>query len=138
MKPQRRATRRRWTPAPPPPPPAPSPKIDLVITKAATPNPATVGDNLTYTLKVTNKGPNQANNVVVTDSLPSETTFVSVSTDKGTCTGTNAISCNLGQVAVGEFITITIVVKPTTPGTITNTAVVAGNEQELNPADNTA
>jgi uncharacterized repeat protein (TIGR01451 family) len=125
-------------PPPPPPPPAPSPKIDLVITKSAAPNPVTLGDNVTYTLKVTNKGPNQANNVVVTDSLPSETTFVSVSTNKGTCTGTNAITCNLGQVAVGEIDTITIVVKPTVTGTITNTAVVAGTEQELNPADNTA
>jgi uncharacterized repeat protein (TIGR01451 family) len=125
-------------PPPPPPPPPASPKIDLSITKTAAPSPATLGDNLTYTLKVTNKGPNQANNVVVTDSLPSETTFVSISSDKGTCTGTNLISCNLGQMAVGETVTITIVVKPTTTGTITNTAVTTGNEAELNPADNTA
>jgi uncharacterized repeat protein (TIGR01451 family) len=125
-------------PPPPPPPPAPSPKIDLVITKAASPNPVTLGDNVTYTLTVTNKGPNQANNVVMTDSLPSEVTFVSVTTNKGTCTGTNAITCNLGQVAVGELDTITIVVKPTVTGTITNTAVVAGNEQELDPSNNKA
>jgi uncharacterized repeat protein (TIGR01451 family) len=127
-------------PPPPPPPPAAavSPKIDLVITKVASPNPVTLGNNVTYTLTVTNKGPNQANNVVMTDSLPSEVNFVSLTTDKGTCTGTNAITCNFGQVAVGEIITVTIVVKPTTTGTITNTAVVAGTEQELNPADNTA
>ena len=125
-------------PPPPPPPPAPNPRINMRIIKSAAPNPATVGGNLTYTLKVTNLGPNQANDVVVTDSLPSETTFVSVSTNKGTCTGTNAISCSLGQVAVGEFITITIVVKPTQAGTITNTAVVAGHESEVDPSDNTS
>jgi uncharacterized repeat protein (TIGR01451 family) len=125
-------------PPPPPPPPAPSPRINMRIIKSASPNPATVGGDLTYTLKVTNLGPNQANDVHVTDSLPSETTFVSVSTDKGTCTGTNAISCSLGQVAVGEIITITIVVKPTQAGTITNTAVVAGHESEVDPSDNTS
>ena len=125
-------------PPPPPPPPAPNPRINMRIIKSAAPNPATVGGNLTYTLKVTNLGPNQANDVVVTDSLPSETTFVSVSTNKGTCTGTNAISCSLGQVAVGEFITITIVVKPTQAGTITNTTVVAGHESEVDPSDNTS
>src|SRR5919108_4142035 len=108
------------------------------IIKSASPNPVNVGDNLTYTLTVTNLGPNQANDVVVTDSLPSETTFVSVSTNKGTCTGTNAITCNLGQVAVGELITITIVVKPTQAGTITNTAVVAGHESEVDASDNTS
>jgi uncharacterized repeat protein (TIGR01451 family) len=123
---------------PTPPPPPTSSQIDLAITKVATPNPVTLGENVTYTLKVTNKGPDEATNVVVTDALPSETTFVSVSTDKGTCTGTNAITCNLGQVAVGEIITITIVVKPTTTGTITNTAVVAGTQQERDTSNNTA
>src|SRR5437763_14922144 len=93
-------------PPPPPPPPAPNPRINMRIIKSATPNPATVGGNLTYTLKVTNLGPNQANDVVVTDSLPSETTFVSVSTNKGTCSGTTAISCTLGQVARGGIMTI--------------------------------
>jgi uncharacterized repeat protein (TIGR01451 family) len=123
-------------PPPPPPPPGPSPRINMRIIKSATPNPATVGGNLTYTLTVTNLGPNEANDVVVTDSLPSETTFVSVSTNKGTCTGTNAITCSLGQVAVGEYITITIMVKPTQAGTITNTAIVAGHESEVDPSDN--
>ncbi|TMK34631.1 MAG: DUF11 domain-containing protein [Actinobacteria bacterium] len=125
-------------PPPPPPPPPPAPKIDLAITKVAAPEPVTLGDNLTYTEIVRNNGPDTATNVVVTDSLPSEVTFVSVSATKGSCTGTNAIICMLGTMLKGESISITIVVKPTRIGSITNTAVVAGSQAETNTANNRA
>jgi uncharacterized repeat protein (TIGR01451 family) len=123
---------------PPPPPPAGVPEIDLAITKSDSPDPVSVGALLTYTLTVTNKKGDTANNVVVTDSLPSAVTFVSVSSTKGSCSGTNPISCNIGTVAFNELVSIMIVVRPSNPGTITNTAVVTGREHEHDPADNTA
>jgi uncharacterized repeat protein (TIGR01451 family) len=123
---------------PPPPPPAGVPEIDLAITKADSPDPVSVGALLTYTLTVTNKKGDTANNVVVTDSLPSAVTFVSVSATKGSCSGTNPISCNIGTVAFNELVSIMIVVRPSNPGTITNTAVVTGREHEHDPSDNTA
>ena len=52
--------------------------------------------------------------------------------------GSLAITCNLGTVAYNELVTITIVVRPTSAGTISNTAVVAGREAEHDPSDNTA
>ena len=121
-----------------PPPPTGPPLIDLAITKTDAPDPVSVGALLTYTLTVTNKKGDTANNVVVTDSLPSEVMLVSIATTKGTCSGSVAITCNLGTVAYNELVTITIVVRPTTAGTITNTAVVAGREAEHDPSDNTA
>jgi uncharacterized repeat protein (TIGR01451 family) len=124
--------------AAPPPPPAGVPEIDLAITKADSPDPVSVGTLLTYTLTVTNKKGDTANNVVVTDSLPSAVTFVSVSSTKGSCSGTNPISCNIGTVAFNELVSIMIVVRPSNPGTITNTAVVTGREHEHDPSDNTA
>jgi uncharacterized repeat protein (TIGR01451 family) len=123
---------------PPPPPPAGVPEIDLAITKADSPDPVSVGAFLTYTLTVTNKKGDTANNVVVTDSLPSAVTFVSVSSTKGTCSGTNPVVCNVGTVAFNELVSIMIVVRPTNPGTVVNTAVVTGREHEHDPADNTA
>ncbi len=123
---------------PPPPPPGGAPEIDLAITKADSPDPVSVGGLLTYTLTVTNKKGDTANNVVVTDSLPSAVTFVSVSSTKGSCSGTNPITCNIGTVAFNELVSIMIVVRPTNPGTITNTAVVTGREHEHDPSDNTA
>jgi uncharacterized repeat protein (TIGR01451 family) len=51
----------------------------LTITKVASPNPVIAGTNLTYTITVTNTGPSFATGVVVTDPIPAETSFVSVS-----------------------------------------------------------
>ena len=48
---------------------------DVAITKADVPDPVTVGGPLTYTLVVTNNGPDDASSIVVTDTLPSGTTF---------------------------------------------------------------
>jgi uncharacterized repeat protein (TIGR01451 family) len=123
---------------PPPPPPAGTPEIDLAITKTDSPDPVSVGALLTYTLTVTNTKGDTANNVVVTDSLPSAVTFVSVSSTKGTCSGTNPITCNVGTVAFNELVSIMIVVRPSNPGTITNTAIVTGREHEHDPSNNTA
>ncbi len=123
---------------PPPPPPSGPPLIDLAITKTDNPDPVQVGAQLTYTLTVTNKKGDTANGVVVTDSLPSDVTLISVTATKGTCSGTTAITCQIGTVAYNEVVVITIVVRPNVVGTITNTAVVAGREPEHNPADNMA
>jgi uncharacterized repeat protein (TIGR01451 family) len=122
----------------PPPPPPGAPEIDLAITKTDSPDPVSVGGLLTYTLTVTNKKGDTANNVVVTDALPSGVTLVSVTTTKGTCSGSNPISCAIGSVAYNELVTIMVVVRPNSPGTITNTAVVTGREHEHDPSDNTA
>src|SRR5207249_6779736 len=56
---------------PPPPPPPGVPEIDLAITKTDSPDPVSVGGLPTYTLTVTNKKGDTANNVVVTGALPS-------------------------------------------------------------------
>jgi uncharacterized repeat protein (TIGR01451 family) len=109
------------------------PEIDLAITKADSPDPVSVGAFLTYTLTVANKKGDTANNVVVTDSLPSAVTFVSVSSTKGTCSGANPVVCNVGTVALNELVSIMIVVRPTNPGTVVNTAVVTGREHEHDP-----
>ncbi len=51
---------------------------DLVIDKSSTPNPVMAGEMLTYTLNISNQGPSIAENVVITDELPSNVTFNSV------------------------------------------------------------
>jgi uncharacterized repeat protein (TIGR01451 family) len=126
-------------PPPPPPPPAPpAPKIDLSITKTGSPNPATVGNQITWTEVVTNAGPSPATGVKVADSIPAGTTFVSVTTTLGTCTGGALVSCTIGNMGVGQTATITIVTTANVTGTIPNTATVVGNETETNLANNTA
>jgi uncharacterized repeat protein (TIGR01451 family) len=112
--------------------------INLSITKADAPDPATLGGTITYTLVVRNDGPGTATGVKVSDPLPPELAFQSVSTTQGTCTGGVVISCDLGTLASGATATITVLAKASRTGVITNTAVVVGDQPEANTADNQA
>src|SRR5437763_10779717 len=116
-----------------------APLIDLAVTKVGSPNPITIGKgDITWTMVVTNNGPDTATGATIADPLPAGTTFVSVSPSKGSCTGGAIISCSLGTLAAGETVTITLVTTPTVEGTGNNTVTVVGNEHETNTANNTA
>ena len=82
----------------------------VTATKTASPDPVSQGSTLTYTLTVTNSGPAVAQNVVVTDPLPAEVTYIpnSYSTTVGSCSGTTTVTCNLGNLGVGSTAVITI------------------------------
>jgi uncharacterized repeat protein (TIGR01451 family) len=114
------------------------PAADLSISKADSPDPVTVGNNLTYTITVTNNGPSPATGVNISDPLPAGETFVSVTPSQGSCTGTSAITCALGSLANGSSATVTLVVTPTQTGSISNTASVAANEFDPNTNNNSA
>ena len=119
-------------------------KADLSITKSDAPDPAHVGQNLTYTIVVRNTGPgpDTATGVTVNDQLPKNAGYGSTTTTKGSCVlkpSKNIVSCDIGSVASGASVTITIVVKPTSKGTITNSAsVTAVSPPDPNTANNTA
>ena len=113
---------------------------DLSITKTPAPGPYGTGLPLTYTIVVTNGGPNTAASVTVTDTLPAGTTLQS-STPAGACTGTAVVTCNAGTLVNGATATFTLtILLPATPGPITNTAVVsaAATNPDPNPGNNTA
>jgi uncharacterized repeat protein (TIGR01451 family) len=110
---------------------------DLNLAKTDSPDPAHVGQLLTYTLTVTNNGPQNATGVVVTDSLPKSTGFGSASAP---CVrnGKTNVTCNFGTLASGSSASATINVKPTSKGTITNTATVSSTSRDPNSGNNTA
>ena len=112
--------------------------IDLYVTKADLPDPVQLNGLLTYTIVVGNNGPDAATQVTLADPLPDGTSFVSVSTTQGTCTGGVLISCSLGTVPVGSTVTITLVVTAQQSGVLTNTVTVVGKEAESNTANNQA
>jgi uncharacterized repeat protein (TIGR01451 family) len=115
---------------------------DLQITKSGSPLNQTVTKkpygNITWTMVVTNNGPDVDTNVNITDPMPAGNTFVSVTTTKGTCTGGAILTCSLGTMQVGESVTITLVTNPTTIGDQVNTVIVVGDLPESNTANNTA
>jgi uncharacterized repeat protein (TIGR01451 family) len=110
------------------------PPADMSITKSG---PATIiaGNNISYTVSVTNNGPGSATNVTVADTAPAGLTFVS---NTGACVA--AYPCNLGTLASGgsASITSTYTVSAGSTGSITNTATVTSDMLDLNLANNTS
>ena len=80
-------------------------RADLTITKTDSPDPVIAGTNVVYTIKVTNNGPSNVANAVVTDTLPTAATvFVSAVPSSGTCTQAAGIgTCNLGPMTAGQY-----------------------------------
>lgn len=109
---------------------------DLRVTVLAPLNPVT-SNNIEYQIFVNNDGPSPATGVVVTNTLPSNVTFISATANQGTCSFANGVvTCNLGTVTSG--VNISIIGIPTAAGTITNTVSVRGNEPDFNTSNNTA
>src|SRR5205823_7292353 len=74
-------------------------QADLVVTKTDDPDPVIAGNNVTYTITVTDNGPSDAQNVQVTDSVPANTTFVSAAPSQGTASQSGGvITASLGAV----------------------------------------
>ena len=111
---------------------------DLAITKTADPNPVSVGGELTYSLTVTNNGPEEATNVVVTDDLPAGLTFDRANSSQGSCSGSGPVTCNLGSIPSGSAAAIGIVVRPSGPGTFRNVARVSGDQPDPDDSNNEA
>jgi uncharacterized repeat protein (TIGR01451 family) len=95
---------------------------DLALQKSG-PAEATTGEVMTYTLTVTNTGVDAAALVILTDTLPGGTNFVSASAGCTYEIGTHQVICEVGNVAAGAAEVVTIVATaPETAAHITNTA----------------
>jgi len=104
---------------------------NLSITKVS--NPQTNvgrGDPLSYLITVSNAGPSDATNVMLSDPLPAELTGpYGATSSQGTVTVTGStVAGNLGTIAVGGTVTVnitgTVASSAPAPGTITNKATV--------------
>lgn len=128
---------------PPPPSPPPPPKADITVTKTATPAvtlPLGGGTApITYTMVVSNAGPDPAANVKVADAAPVSVSFVSATTSAGTCSTTAlALDCSIGTLAAGGSATITVNATVNATGTKVNVVTVTTTTTETNPNNNSA
>jgi uncharacterized repeat protein (TIGR01451 family) len=113
-------------------------RADVAIVKNA-PKAATVGQNLTYTMVISNGFRLAAPQVVMEDTLPANVTLVSATPSQGSCrSGPRRVVCALGDLAAGASATVTIVVRPTEVGPLLNVARVSGRFEDLDPSNNRA
>jgi len=120
-------------------------QADLSITNLASPNPVMAGGTITYTQTVTNNGPATATTVVLSEAVPANTTFASLSVVSGsgwTCTTSAPYTCSAASLVTLSSATFTFVVNvPTTVAsgtTITDTASVASATSDPNTGNNSA
>ncbi|HKR63273.1 MAG TPA: DUF11 domain-containing protein, partial [Thermoanaerobaculia bacterium] len=106
---------------------------DLSVTKTTNATQAPTGSTITYTITVTNNGPDAATGVVVTDDLPAGLQYVLATPSQGSCAGTDPFTCTLGTINNGASATITLQALVTaTNGTIANTATVTAATDDPN------
>mgnify|MGYP000325785094 CR=1 FL=1 len=123
------------------------PQADLAVSKTDSPDPVIAGTTLTYTLRVTNNGPSTATAVTLTDQVPAQVWFRSLSGSPWTCSmptqgSSGVITCTVSSLAPGASaaFTITVDVPADTPDgtTLTNTVRVTGATPDPKPENNAA
>lgn len=116
-----------------------TPSADVALTVIRSPEPVTARSNLTYTVTVTNSGPNGVSGVLVSNSLPAGAQVVSLATTQGTIitNGAGAVLWTIGSMPANAQYQAAIVITPDLPGSITNVTTVTHADLELNNANNT-
>jgi uncharacterized repeat protein (TIGR01451 family) len=117
-------------------------EADLFVTQTPSINPVAAGSNFTYSIKIENRGPSDASGVVISDTLPSDLTFVGSTSSPGCSANAQVVTCTVGSVPAGTNTTPRIGVavgSSVAAGTvINNTAQVTNNEPDPTPNDRSA
>jgi len=111
---------------------------DLSIAMSGAPDPALVGQIVTYSITVTNKGPSVASEVTLTDALPSGVLFAGATASQGICIGASTLTCALGALASGVSATVVVAATATTSAALTNTVGVLSRVIDPSLANNSA
>lgn len=108
---------------------------DLQVTKTVdnlTPN---VGNTSVFTITAVNNGPYKASGVTVKDVLPAGYTFVSATPSTGTWTDPD---WTIGNLTNGASAVLSITATVNASGPYANTAVITGNDTDLDLSNNTS
>ena len=121
-----------------PEPPGP-PNVDLAITKVVSEPVVQLGERVTWTVTLTNKGPATATNIVVKDTLPEGVKYVSGSLDVPAGVTCDAAVCTVASLAPNRSGTATFETTATQVGEHINLVNIQSLDQkDVNPADNAA
>ncbi len=99
-----------------------APTADLSLSLVGAPNPVLIGNQLTYTMVISNGGPATATSLTAVNTLPPTVSLVSASPAGYVLAGDSLTFTNLGNLGSGKQTTVTIVVEPLVAETITDSA----------------
>jgi uncharacterized repeat protein (TIGR01451 family) len=109
---------------------------DLSIA-ASGPSTAQAGDAVSYTLTVSNAGPDTATGTRLNYQVAAGINVAAVTTTSGACTssGSGAVSCSLGDVPAKGAVTVTINATAAAAGTVNATMSVSSNQPDPDMAN---
>jgi uncharacterized repeat protein (TIGR01451 family) len=107
---------------------------DLAVGQTVDPSPALLGQNLTYTIFLTNLGPQTAFNVTFTNPLPANASFVFGS--PGVAYADGQVLAILGTVPVNGIGTASFTVLPTSLDPLTNVVTLGSVTADPGPINN--
>jgi len=110
------------------------PTTDLAISLTNVVSGILAGDTTTIGMTVTNRGPNAATGVVVSNTLPAS--FQLVSTNASSTFTNGNLVWNIGSLASGSATQLLATVRPTSGGVFSLTAAVTGSTTDTNTANN--
>ena len=114
-----------------------APSADLAVSKEDDADPVILGSQVTYSITVSNSGPDQATGVILLDTLPDTVEFVSSSNGSANCSADSGlVICQLAQISSGGQSKVDIVVTTLETGEIVNHVTVTANEHDPNTGDN--
>jgi uncharacterized repeat protein (TIGR01451 family) len=112
-------------------------QADIEVTKEVDNARPAVGDTVTFTVTVTNHGPDAADNVVLTDFMPVTLQLLTATPSAGTydpATGTWTV----GTLADGGMETLTLTAKVIAPNAATNQVNVRSDQYDPDRGNNSA
>ena len=113
-------------------------QADIAITVVDASDPVLVGDLITYTLTISNAGPDSAQNIILTDNLPLGVSFLSAVPTQGSCyQAGGVVSCNLGNLPNEGNAQVKLTVNGDVPGLVTNSMDITADTPDPDLLNNT-
>ncbi|MEE8586213.1 MAG: DUF11 domain-containing protein [Acidobacteriota bacterium] len=115
------------------------PEADLALGKEDSQDPVTATREFEYEINIINRGPDTAENVMVTDPLPAGVELIAAQPTQGDCSlEGQTVNCSLGDIPAAGEAEIILTVRANQAGLIQNVVQATSSTSDPFPNDNAA